>query len=268
MKKQIIVFASAVLFAAGVFTACKKDNSAAETDFQTTSTDLVTVEDLSEQAEIDADLAIEERGGNTGCPTITSTQPIGVFPNTITVDFGTDGCTRPNGRVLKGQIIINQSAPRTELNATRVATFQDFYVNDVRVDGSHTAVSNGLDASGNPFWSRTGTKTLTWPDGKTATWESAHTVTQTEGNGTPELADNVWKIEGSCSGTNRNGQDFTSEITEPLIKRANCRWIVDGMRTIEHGIRSRTIDFGDGDCDNDATVTTGNGKTFAIKLRG
>ena len=153
MKKQIVFLAGLVLLVAAVFTACRKDDTqsaATELELQTTSTDLATVEDLSEQGEVDADQAIEERGGgpNTGCPTITSTAPLGTFPNTITVDFGTDGCLRPNGRTLKGQIIIEQSAQLNVQGATRTVTYQDFFVDEVKVTGTHTAINNGLNAAG------------------------------------------------------------------------------------------------------------------------
>ncbi len=273
MKKQFVFTAAlAVLMAATIFTACKKEEKAAtELELQATTTDLATTEDLSESSEAEADLIIEERGGggpSTGCPTVTSTAPLGTFPNTVTIDFGTDGCTRPNGRTYKGLIIIAQNSLMNASGAVRTVTLQDFSVDDVKIEGQHTATYQGLDSAGLPYWTRTGSKTLTWPDGSIGDWTATHTLTQLEGAATAALADNVWQIEGGCTGTNHLGNDYTSEITKPLVKRADCKWISEGTRTIQQGNRTRTLDFGDGSCDDAATLTLNNGSTLNIKLRG
>ncbi len=134
--------------------------------------------------------------------------------------------------------------------------------------GTRTWTTNGLDA--NDFWSYTKTATdmqLTFADGTTTTWNKTRTSTLIEGGATPRHFDDVWSSTGTASGVNRDGNVYSATITEPLIKRADCRWISQGILAIVRGSRSANLDFGDGSCDRLGQVTTGNGDTFSIRLR-
>lgn len=66
---------------------------------------------------------------------------------------------------------------------------------------------------------------------------------------------------------NLNGDDIEKVITNPLVKIDDCDFIVSG--TIEfqqNGETIAVIDYGDGECDDIATVTK-EGKTFDISLK-
>jgi hypothetical protein len=266
MKKSIFFL---LTFCASIaaFQSCKKSDAAADEQITTTAEDLSANEDYAEQIDLDADLAIEERGGGSECPTVTFAQPEGTWPNTITVDFG-ESCTRPDGRVLSGKLIINQSAAIRTAGAVRSVTHENFYVDDVKVEGTRTWTNNGQNAEG--LWSYTKTATdmkLTFEDGSTTTWNKTRTSTLVEGGGTATHRDDVWSSTGIASGLNRNGQEFSATITEPLVKEAACRWISAGSIEFKIGIRTRSLDFGDGTCDRLGTVTLANGETFSIRLR-
>ena len=116
---------------------------------------------------------------------------------------------------------------------------------------------------------------LSRPNGDFVEWNSTKTITQVEGLITPDIfRDDVFKIEGSANGTVRRGTllvRWESIITEPLVRRFTCRWIVKGrVRTIRANLPSNTrwiavLDFGAGVCDNQATITI-NGVTRQITL--
>jgi hypothetical protein len=56
-------------------------------------------------------------------------------------------------------------------------------------------------------------------------------------------------------------------IVSPLIKSLDCKWIKQGTIHFQpSGKPLRIIDFGMGNCDDDATVTINN-NTFNIKLK-
>lgn len=268
MKKSLL-FIALLLPGLVFFNACKKsDETKADEAAIMTSEDLAEAEDFDQQVDFDADIAIEERGGNNICPTVTMLQPYGTWPNTITIDFG-DACTRPDGRVLKGKIIISQTADILMPGAMRTRTFDGFFVDDVQLEGTKTWTNNGLDAA-TGFWSYTKVATgmkHTFPDGTFRTWEATHTSTLIEGAATLTHWDNVWNTVGTASGVNRAGTAFTATITEPLIKKAVCRWISGGVVTFVHDGKTATLDFGNGDCDRFGTLTTDGGNTFTIRLR-
>ncbi|MGH2648266.1 MAG: hypothetical protein ACRDE8_11890 [Ginsengibacter sp.] len=87
-----------------------------------------------------------------------------------------------------------------------------------------------------------------------------------EGNGTPFYPlDDKFEITGNASGSNSNGNTWTSEIIDPLIKRFTCPWRVKGTVNITRGATMAVLDYGDGSCDNKTTITI-NGITDIITL--
>lgn len=267
MKKSLL-FLLAFLASVALFQSCKKDNSDNDPDL-VTSQDLAESEDYDEQIDMDADAAIEERGGPNACPVVTMDQPYGTWPNTITIDFGT-GCSFPkDDRVFKGKIIISQTDDVYVAGAVRTRTFDGFYIDDVHIEGTKTWTNNGKDAAGN--WSYTKTATdmkHSFADGTFRSWNATHTSTLIEGGDTPLfLLDNAWSTTGTASGVNRNGVAFSATISDPLIKKASCRWISQGTVSFVRGTKTSSLDFGDGDCDRFGTLTNADGETFTIKLR-
>ena len=82
-----------------------------------------------------------------------------------------------------------------------------------------------------------------------------------------DASDDIFSISGSSSGKNREGRTFTTTITNPLIKKTNCKWLSSGtLELTPNGFAARTVDFGSGTCDDDATFTV-NGQTISFKLQ-
>lgn len=73
-----------------------------------------------------------------------------------------------------------------------------------------------------------------------------------------DFSDDSYHISGSANGTNINNVSYTVNIDTPLKVSTSCRYITSGVATLKvTGIADRVIDFGDGTCDNSATVTIG-----------
>ena len=207
------------------------------------------------------------------CFTITKTYPNNTpFPVIIELDFGTTGCPGPDGRVRRGKIITEYTNKLTVHGAIATTTFDRFYVNDIHVEGTHIITN----ISGSPvppaniarkFRLKVINGKLTRPDGNFIEWDSDKTITQVEGLTTPDMPkDDAFKIEGSANGYVKRGNllvRWGSNITEPLLRRLTCRWIVKGrIRTVRANLPNPTnnrwaavLDFGAGNCDNQATIT-------------
>ena len=70
-----------------------------------------------------------------------------------------------------------------------------------------------------------------------------------------------------ANGVNRNGKAYDIKITKPLIKRFGCSYIESGIVELTpEGLSTRTIDYGDGTCDNKAKLTI-NGNSFDFTLK-
>lgn len=215
----------------------------------------------------------------TRCFTVTITHPNSTpFPVRILIDFGTAGCRGPDGNLRKGKIITEYTNRLLVPGATATTVFDGFYINDVKVEGTHKITNmsgpNTLPLS-RKFKVEVIDGKLTKPNGNYVEWNSVKTITQIEGLITPDLArDDVFKIEGSARGRVKRGTllvGWESTITEPLIKRFTCRWIVRGrIKTIRVNATANSpwiavLDFGAGTCDNQATITV-NGVTRQITL--
>jgi hypothetical protein len=194
-------------------------------------------------------------------------ETIGAFPKTITVDFGS-GCTGKDGHIRKGKIITVYTGPMVMPGNTATTTFEQFYYDDVLVEGTHVIKNISTDANF-IFTATIENGKLTKSDGDNITVNRTRTWTQTNGSDTPLFPlDDVYNITGSATGTTHQGSNailWTTEITTPLVRKFTCKWIVSGEVKITCTNVTGTVDFGNGDCDNNAILTIGN-KNYLIEL--
>jgi hypothetical protein len=103
--------------------------------------------------------------------------------------------------------------------------------------------------------------------GQTMSWISQRQREWTRGDSTSTFLDDEYLITGNVSGTSFSGSSFSVNITRALHVALICPWIKDGtFDLIPSGKSARTVDFGAGTCDHDASVTI-NGHTYGIVLR-
>ena len=214
------------------------------------------------------------------CATITRVPTFGTAPTvgqtvTKTIDFGTTGCTMPNGNVLKGQIIMSFVYNPTATSHTINYQFVNFYHNAIKFDGNKTftrtmSVATATSPS-HPIVVMNMQMTVTFPDGRVFERVGTRTREIIEGYGTPlVLADNIYKVTGSWSTTFPNTTIQTSTITTPLLVKMSCiavnkPLLVKGVITFERNGNIATLDYGNGDCDNLAIFTI-NGTQYPIVI--
>jgi len=280
-----------LLFGALTFTACKKESSS-------TQDETATIESTASNSEAEAvydevfdntmgigsetgeDLGITgsigiygrmEGGNYTGrldsnrCFTVTVfPQQHGVFPKTVTIDFGS-GCVGRDGKFRKGKIITVFTGKMREPGSKATTTFDGYKVDSVSVAGTHE-VTNNSSSNNKIFTTKVIEGKLTWNSGRWVKWSSVRTVAQIEGNGTPFWPlDDIFSITGGGRGENSRGNSWGHEVIEPLIKKFTCRWISKGVLRIRFNSTNGVLNFGNGDCDNKATLTV-NGNVKIITL--
>lgn len=274
-------------------TACKKDASSAAGDTllvaEATADEIQlqeTFEDVFDNAAgIDLATAGDEIGiyGGTGfglfpgqatpdqpsirCFTVSVTpRERGVFPKTVVLDFGT-GCEM-NGVTRKGKIITVYSGPLHVPGNKAVTEFDGYQINDLKIAGRHVVQNTTEPGSNQRRFTRTVESKVTQVStGNWRTWSGVTVMKQIEGNGTPLWpVDDIYQFTGSRKGENSKGRKWASETKEPLIKAFTCRWISKGILLVRVNDTVATLDFGNGTCDNEATITV-NGESKVIKLR-
>lgn len=265
-----------------IFVSCEKnDEKVTDQDIEMADDEAV-VTLMFDQAFIEADMALEQLEYNwkhpSGLKSVLDTCPViyvnhndsTYWPKTVSIDFGTEGCEGPFGNIRKGKIIINITDRYLKQGSVRAVIFEDFYINDFKVEGTKTVTNEGRNDDGFMYFSveLTGGK-VTTPAGKVITHEFSKTRTWIEGEQTPRWRwDDKYLIEGEASGINRFGIAYTRTITTPLLVATSCRWIMSGVVEIQPEDRPLILlNFGNGECDDVATITV-NGETREIKLRG
>ena len=277
--KNIILFSvSAALVG---FSSCKKTSTSAIDEYETTfelSADQGIADNLTEDAnDVLNEAAIDKnvmgsRGTETAqttntlsCATITVTPATG-FPKTMLIDFGT-GCTSTNGVARTGKITVVLTDSLRKSGSTATMTFDNYYVNGYKKEGTITwtntstatvkswqrVVVNGkITAPNSLYWLHSGTRTLT----------------QTAGSSTPlNLLDDVYLITGNHTVTNAAGKTRTSTIINALEKKTTCTNIDMGTIRVEGPNHYAIIDFGNGTCDNLATISIDGRPSRTFLLR-
>lgn len=217
------------------------------------------------------------------CPDVTITQlnAPNNFPKKVVMDFGT-GCVGRDGRTRSGKIITVYTDRLFKPGAKATSEFVDFKIDSITVQGTHVITNHSEQLSTAPSlcirhkWSvEVSNAKLTKPNGNYTEWTSTKTITQEAGMCTPYIhIDDIYKIDGGAHGKVKRGNlliAWNSEITEPLVKKFSCRWLVKGIiRVMRLNLTTNSpwvaaINYGNGDCDNKAQVTI-NGITHNITL--
>ena len=100
-------------------------------------------------------------------------------------------------------------------------------------------------------------------------WSSTYVREWLSGLDTP-LAheDDTIQTTGTSSIVSSTGDSWTKDIVDPLIKTGECRNIVQGIvEYTVNGELAASLDYGDGICDNIATLTV-DGEDIEIELHG
>jgi len=196
------------------------------------------------------------------CATVT--RVITSTTKDVTIDFG-DGCELKNGNTVSGIIMMHYLIDKTALTRTVEVTFDNFYSNDKKIEGSYSVFKERSNVNGNPQSTNTFNVTVTWADDTFASKTGTKVRELIEGQDTPEWADNVFLITGNWEFTGVDGVMHSGTITTPLRKELACRFIVSGVIALQKDDLSATLDFGDGTCNNLAELTI-NGVTEVIDL--
>ena len=275
------------------YSSCEKDNA---TEAQLTSDDAIVnskIDIANDDIATIADQLFDNINSTTlnyrttesntsiysNCATITRIPAFGtqVTPGTQvtkTIDFGTTGCTLNNGNMVRGKIIITFVYQPNATSHTITYTFDNFYHNNIKFEGTKTFTRSMTaatsTAAAHPIVVMQLDMTITMPNGDVYTRVGSRTRELVEGFGTDIFLDNIYKITGSWTTTNQNGNQHTATITEPLMAKMSCIIVnkpilAKGIITFVRNNRTSTLNYGNGECDNLAVFTI-NGNSYTIVI--
>lgn len=266
--KRSIKFLSALALVLFIVTACQEEsenpNQLSDVDIAQAENEAIaesTFEDIDDIAY--ESLLLFESGGRIAdgedSPIYCATKTHDKENKTIVIDYG-DGCVGRHGRERSGKIVITYTDRKFVPGAVHTMTFEDFYVDGKKVEGTRTRTN--ISASEEDYLRFRIELTegkITWEDGTFATREATWETTRIR---TPNPINDERIRTGNASGVNREGIGYTVTITKAIVWKRACLPVkrimipVEGtkVKTFDDG-STITMDYGDGTCDNLVTIT-------------
>jgi hypothetical protein len=284
LKKSLRLLSAMLVFSVAVLvTSCSEEDTLNSADQQTVSSEASTDSYFEEAEDISSSVAFASNadiGGRSAsldddrlaCATLSLSDGATISAGTITVDFG-EGCTRGN-ITRKGKILITYEGERRTVNSVHTITFDNFYVNGVKIEGTRTVRVSEITNTYITHEITLAGGIITWPDGSSATREAHHYRKWTHGGDLIRLNDTISILaDGTAAGSNRGDVDYSMQITEEIVFKAEClvqkRFLpASGEKVLLIGGNSGreiTVNYGTGECDNSISVTI-NGQTKVVTV--
>lgn len=159
------------------------------------------------------------------------------WPKTITVNYGEENVTGVDGHNRRGIMVITaQNFPTIE-NASWVVTFDEYYFDDNKVEGTQTVKYTGANENGHPEYQCTLTdgiittteeKTFRFEQQTLREWISGYDTHYVLTGNQEDLCDDEYQITGTHSGVSSDGYTYTMSTSEPLLVNVCCKWIMEG----------------------------------------
>ena len=265
-----------------VLASCQKNEAVTSHPSQTSSplTRTTTmIGAMAYQSDLDMnDVIASDQPDGSDCPVITFTPSRDVYPNMKTVDYGS-GCTDSYGITTSGKKFVTNYADRNTAPAGKVisvTTFSNLYVNGVSISGNVKVSVVQPSSSGQLILKIVVEKTVSDAFGNTSSFVNLATQTQIAGNETSSSTDDVFQIAENAHGTEVSGDSAMvtwhsmTDPANPIIKQASCQFRSQGGLIItlkQLGvITNEYLDYGNGDCDNQATIAVNGGDPQPITL--
>ncbi len=259
------------------FTNCSNEETDKMTSEEQGTTELTKSSEIDEAEGFLGDLIIEsyeyqeaevsarlpQQRSIPDCVNITMVMDKGY--RQVTMDFGNEGCM-VRDHLLKGQIVFtyerNPEAQQVSISYELV----DFYLDAKNILGNETIMKQRSNQNGNPQFTHTLDLTLIWPNGAQASRKGEKVREWIEGFGSGLWSDNVFEVTGKWNTTFANGNRYTYDVVIPLRREVICYYFVSGSVAVQRANFGGVFDYGDGNCNNQATFTFNNGTVVDITL--
>ncbi|MBU3676234.1 MAG: hypothetical protein FGM54_03505 [Chitinophagaceae bacterium] len=192
------------------------------------------------------------------------------MPRQMVIDFGNVNCMCNDGRTRRGRILISYTGEHFADSGNVITfNFENYFVNNSHIMGEQTVVHQGANLLEQPYFNQTVSGKYLRADTSfkdTVRFNADRVITMVSGNGSPMWLDDAYEITGSASGRGMNNEYFAMNITKPLQRRVDCRYISGGKEDLQPQSKAlRLMNYGEGDCDNQISIEI-NGKRYAFEL--
>jgi len=264
-----------------VYVACQKNAGVAPSptpraSSQTMTTNMIGAMSSETDVEMASILAPDAPSGP--CAIVTYNPSKDVYPQIKTTDYGT-GCTDDDGITRSGKRFSTIYADKYTAPAGKVisvTSYSNFYLDGVSVSGNVKVSVVQPASSGQLILKVAVNKTVTDSVGNTSSFINTATQKQIAGNGTSQTNDDVFQIYENAYGTEVLGDTTMvtwKAYTDPsnvILKANGCQFRSQGALDIvmkQLGVTTNEVlDYGNGDCDRNATLSIDGGTPEPVTL--
>ena len=294
IKKEIVMkMKKFILFVLsfGLMTSCSEDGVSGFSENLSTTTVVETINSIAFEEDIDNlisesfDLSsnvISARSADAGSDKDTkkfkgdkygdcASVVVDEENNTKTITFSQE-CEGKRGQTRSGTIIVTYSQIQGEIGSFREVSYDDFYLNGVKIEGTRRTEILSTDENGSK------TMRTTLNDGKMIYEDGTFKTKSAEMTRYIHVENDrkqYTTLSGSKSGVSTEGVSFSMEITTPIKFVYNCfgegqrkrgKVPVQGIKVTNDGAQTITTDFGDGTCDTLVEITK-DGEIETVDLK-
>lgn len=188
-------------------------------------------------------------------------------PNPVySLDLSKTICSLPDGKSRSGKIYLRLTGKYRIAGSTSIIKFENYTASGLTYScDSMVAVNKGSNTSYYSFGLKVANGACAGPS-----FRISYSCDKTmavfpmgDASATGPMASNY----GFVQGVNRQGLPFSVNITTDIVKHNNCAYFEQGkMSIIPQGFKERSVDFGNGNCDDQAIFAV-NENTVAFKLK-
>ena len=189
----------------------------------------------------------------------------GSYPATLNIYFGgTSSCS--DGIIKSGLLQVTASGKYLDSLSVYTIVPNNFYCDEIHLTGDITIKNTGKNENGNTVYNLLVDDGLLSNDTMHVEWNVNQKLEWTSGNGTSQSNDDVFLVSGDADGRSNKGNVFSVEVMTPLNFDLSCKWLVAGeLKLLPNNLAIRTIDYGNGGCD-DILMVTIYGKSKEIRM--
>ncbi len=198
---------------------------------------------------------------------VSSTLDTTVTPHKLIINFGTINCKCDDNKYRRGKIIVTYSGKYFQQGTVVIDSFANYYVNDNKILGTRTITNKGRNEANHMYWDLiVAGQVITSKNGGAITWNCERTREWIAGEGQTH-ANWEFGITGTSNGSRNGALSYTGTITQQLIRKGSCPWIVSGLIDIQPLDQPKIeLDYGNDTCDSNIFATI-NGKTITLLLK-
>lgn len=245
-----------------LFNSCSEDANPIGTDQELAPTELQTILTTDEAAGTVDNALAELFAGSAQAgksaksandcysAEYTDTGFVATFNNCVL-----NGTENVNGTLTVTYEVGNETAAFT-------ATYEDFYVGTIKLNGTRAYQLDSNVQQNTISFTVTSNMTVEMEDESVITETGTKTFAFTFGE---NLGDSSFSLSGNWTVT-ADGNTYAIETVDPLEVGFNCEHLTSGSMNVSKNGLEVIVDFGDGECDEVATLTYPDGTTEEINL--